>query len=222
MLLAALLTALPGHAEPKPLSIRSLAVLDDTLPKWHVATADGRYEPLNWSAKQASPPIHTQADGQLILFAKETDKEGQTEYKEARKVQLPEAADEVLLLGWPVDNDEKAELLALADDISHAKFNDWLLINRSGQRVSLRYGSDNETVEVGPGESKSIQIKAEPGKGGELIAQVEHNGEMRTMYSTYWAAQEKQRSLVLFYTKDSRVRLQRIIDFLPVAEARQP
>jgi hypothetical protein len=40
-------------------------------------------------------------------------------------------------------------------------------------------------------------------------------GEMRKIYSTFWSAPNTHRSLLLFYSKDDRVKIQRIIDFLP-------
>ncbi len=211
ILLITLFTALLAHANEMLLSVRTLAVEDGKIPEWYVAVGNQKFEPLKWSNKQPSAAIMAQADRELILYSKE----GEAEFKLAKKVAIPEAATEVLLLAWPIDNDEQAGLLAIADNFKKAKYNDWLVINRSDQAVTLRYGKDNDPISLESGETKTYQITGEIGKGGEVIAETMMKGEMKKIYSTFWAASDKQRSLVLFYSKDDRTKVQRIIDFLP-------
>jgi hypothetical protein len=215
ILLITLLTTLLGHANEMLMSVRTLAVEDGEMPVWYVAVENQKFEQLKWPANQPSAAIMAQAGGDLILYSKEVNQEGKAEFKLAKKVAIPEAAEELLLLGWPIKNDEKAGLIAIADNFKKAKFNDWLLINRSDQAVTLRYGKENDPISLESGESKTYQVKSEGSKGSEVIAETMMKGEMRKIYSTFWSAPDKQRSLVLFYSKDDRVKIQRIIDFLP-------
>jgi len=213
-----LFTAFLAQANERPLSVRTLALGEVDMPAWYIEAGDKRYEQLEWPDGQPSAATMTQAGRDLILYSKETNQEGEPEFKLARKVAVPEAADEVLLLGWLTDNDGQAELLAIADDHRKANFNDWLVINRSDQAVTLRYGKGNDPISLESGEAKTYRIQGERNKGGEVIAEAMMKGEMRKIYSTFWAASDKQRSLVLFHSKDGGVKVRRIIDFLPMVK----
>lgn len=202
-----------AQANGMQLSVRTLAVEEGDMPTWYVTTKDKNFEPLQWSSNQLSTAIMANADRELILYSKEDKQNGEPEFMLAKKVTIPEAADEVLLLGWPIEEDKQFEVLAIADDHRKANFNDWLVINRSDQAVTLRYGKENDPIQLEPGEAKAYRIKGEHDKGEELLAEAMVKGELKKMYSTFWSAPNKQRSIVLFYSKDDRPKLRRIIDF---------
>jgi len=211
----ALLAILPGFAGE--LSLRTLALDKGGMPEWHVQVADGKFEKLDWPASQPSAPIRVQADRELQLFSPGTDGEGSPEFKPVQKVAVPEGARELLLLGSPAPGEGQPELVAVTDNYLTAGFRDWLVINRSEQQVTLRFGKGHDPIELEAGESGIYRIEGEPDKGGEAVAQAMTRGEVRKIYSTFWSASDKQRSLVLFTNHDGRVKLRRIIDHLPAA-----
>lgn len=218
VLLFTLITAFFAQANERTLSVRTLATEKGEMPVWYVAVGEQQFKQLEWPTTQPSLAVSAQAGEELVLYLKEANQGGEPEFRLARRVAIPGTADEVLLLGWPVDNDEQAELLAIADNYKKAEFNDWLVINLSQQTVTLRYGTGNEPVSLESGGTKTYQITAERDKGGEVIAEAVIKGKKKKIYSTFWAASEKQRFLILFYSKDDRIRLRRIVDFLPAKE----
>ncbi len=222
ILLVVMFTACLGQAEEGRLSIRALAVEQGEMPVWHLATDGGEYREMKWPVEQPSPAILSPAilspaGRELALYSKETNAGGAEEYKVARKLTIPGTATEILLVAWPVVGEGKTELMVVADGLRQAGFNDWVVINTSKQAVTLRYGADGEAVQLEPVEAKPFRIDAEQGHGSAVLAQAKRKDEWKTIYSTYWAAPEKQRSLVLFFEKDNRVRLRRVIDILAPA-----
>ncbi len=230
LFLLPLFSALSVRGEEILLSLRTLAVDEVEMPEFYVAAEEGDFKPLLWSSRQASTPVNILAGKELVLYSKKMNQDGTPTFILDRKVALPEAADEVLLLAWAEEKaeteeandaegtkeeeEQKVEIIAIADDYKKAKFNDWLMINRSDEAVTFHYGEDKEPLTIESGESKTYQIEAELGKGTEVFAETTMKGKMRKFLSTYWAAPDKQRSVVLFYKKDDAVRARRIIDFL--------
>jgi hypothetical protein len=228
ILIVILLTALVGHANDKPLSVRALAVDKGDFPAWYVSVGNQQFEQLQWSSRQPSLPIKTQFDQELVIYSRVLNKKGQPEFKLTKKVAIPEATDEIILLGWLTDNeDEEADeevdeevegkevhLLAIADNYKKAKFDEWLVINHCDQEVNLRFGKENDSINLEPGKSKIYPIKGERGKGSAVTAEAMIKGKMKKIYSTFWSAPDKQRAIVLFYSKNDRTRLRKIIDFL--------
>lgn len=214
--LSVLLTACFGHAAEGQLSVRTLAVEDMELPNWYLATGTDTYEELKWPVEQPTPPILSTAGQELLLFSKETNAEGQVEYKVSKKLTIPTDATELLVVAWPDDGDEKFGLMVVEDKLKQAKSNDWLVINTSKHLVTLRYGTNSDAIQLEPLEAKPFKIDSAEGKGGASIAQMMLEGELKTFYSTYWGVPEKQRSIVLFYNNDSRVKLRKVtIPLLP-------
>ena len=135
------------------------------------------------------------------------------------KVAIPEGVKEVLLLGSSGGEDDEVKVVAIPDLYNEAVFNDWLIINQSTRMVTLRFGKDNDAIELEAGGSGVYKIKGEPGKGGEVIAEAKiKDGSMRKIYSTYWSPSEKQRALILFTDDQGAVKVRRVIDFLPAKQ----
>ncbi len=214
VLFSILLAALPGHAEEARLSIRTLAVEGGEIPAWHVAADGGTYQKLTWPVEQPSAAIVTTAGADLLLSAKADGEE----FKVEKKLAVPQGADQCLLVAWPIDGEEKVGVMLVADPLKTAKQNDWLLINTSKHEVTLSYGSEGDPIRLEPGEAKAYQVAGEQDKGSAVIARMKLKGEMKTIYSTYWSAPENQRSLIVFYDSDGRVRVHRIIDELEAPE----
>ena len=215
MLIFSLLAISNGFAEQKLVSVRTLGVDGVDLPEWYISVDDNKFEPLIWSDKQPSSSMMTQVTDDLQLYSKVNKPNGESVYNPVRKVELPKEGNEVLLLGWlPVD-EEQAKLIAVSDTFKNAKFNDWIVINTTEQEVNLRFGKDAEAITLLAGETKIYKIESEVDKGAEAIAQAMHKDEMKTIYSTFWSASSDQRSLILFYSIDDRVKLRKIHDIFP-------
>lgn len=222
IILITLLTAWLGHANGQSLSLRTLAMEGAKMPTCFVAVGNDQFEELKWPTKQQSQPITVQAKGELAVYTKEMGQDGTPQFKIIRKVTIPEAADEILLLGLGVRDDEQANFIAVPDNHKKANFNDWLFINQSSKDVTFRYGKDNDPLKLSSGESKLQTIKGESDKGNEVIAEAIIKGEMKKIYSTFWSAQSKQRSIVLFYDKEDAVKLLRIADHLKEDKTSEP
>jgi len=219
ILLIAWFTTCLGYAGETQLSVRTLAVEEGAaIPVWHIVSDSDTYKELKWPVQQPSSVILSTASNELLLFSKKTNAEGTDEFKVARKLTIPEGSHDVLLVAWPDDGDQKVGLMVVADDLKQAKSNDWLVINTSKQGVTLRYGTKSEAIQLEPSEAKPYRIDSEQGKGGAVLAQTMVKDERKTIYSTFWAAPENQRSLVLFYNKDNRVKLRRVIDLFPTGK----
>jgi hypothetical protein len=204
-----------GRRSASRLSVRTLAVQEGGMPEWYVASEGETRKELEWPVEQPSAAVLTTAGTELLLLSKETNANGEVEFKAARKLTVPEGRNDVLLVAWPDDEDPKVGLMLVADDVKQAMFNDWLVINTSKQVVTLRYGTKSEPIQLEPHESKAYRIDAEHNQGGAVSAQMMKKGERKPIYSTYWAAPQNQRSLVVFHDKDSRVKPHRVIDLLP-------
>lgn len=212
--LITLLSTLLCHANESSLGVRTLALEGVDMPEWFVAVDNSQFEQLKWPTRQPSAAIKVQAKGELAIYAREMDQDGKAEFKIIRKVTIPEVADEVLLLSRNHDDNDQPDLIAIPDDHKKAKFNDWLVINQSDQDVTFRYGQDIEPLKLSPGETKPYQIQGERDKGGEVVAEAMIKGEMKKIYSTFWSASDKQRSVILFYNKGDAVKVLRMADFL--------
>jgi len=219
-LLIALFSSTLLQADEALLSVRTLGLDGIEMPEWHIAVGEDKYAQLEWPDSQPAAAVMAQAGKELQLYTKAAGENGEPEYKAERKVTLPESATEILLLASAAGKEGEIKLTAVADNLTKAGFNDWLVINLSERMVNLRFGKDNDPIALEAGESGVYKIKGEPGKGAEALAEAKlKNGEMRTIFSTFWSASAKQRSLVLFQEKDGHPKVQRIIDFLPKAAA---
>ena len=213
-ILIMLLTAWLGHAKGQSLSLRTLALEGAEMPACFVAVGKDRFEELKWPTKQQSQPITVQAKGELAIYSRDMDPNGTPQFKIIRNVKIPEAVDEILLLGVAGRDDGQADFIAVPDNHRKADFNDWVFINLSSKDVSFRYGRDEEPLKLSAGEFKLQAIKGGSDKGSEVIAEAMIKGEMKKIYSTFWSAQSKQRSLVLFLDKEDAVKVLRIVDHL--------
>lgn len=216
---AALLLSPLTQAEEANLSLRTLAIEQGALPKWHIEIADGEYRELTWPDGQPSPSIVLPATKDLVLFLKAKNPDGEEVYQSSMQVALPVGESELLLIAIPAaEEGAKPRVKALADNLKTAKFNEWLFINESGQRVAIKIGEKQAAIELDADVAKLHAIDPALGNGGKVSATSMRNDEMKPFYSTFWGAPKEQRSLVIFYNDDHRVRLRRISDFLPKDE----
>lgn len=216
--LVVLFTTCLGDAEEIRLSIRTLAVGNGAMPIWHLAADKDTFAELQWSVEQPSDSVTITTGRELLLYSKEIVADGKEEYKVARKLAIPETAKEILLVGWPVEGEQKAELMVVADNLKKAGSHDWLAINTSKQVVTLRFGVNVDALQLESMEAKPYHVHLEPKQGSAVQAQMRVRDKWRTIYSTYWAAPDKQRSLVLFYDNGKRVKLHRVVDVFESAE----
>lgn len=213
---AILCCATLAHASDT-LSLRTLALEGGEMPEWHVALDKETYQPLSWPHTQPSAAITVAGGKELQLFEKKTNQKGEVNYVVAKTVAVPKSAEEILLLSH-LDEKDGVQLTVISDTFKQAKHTDWLVINRSEFPITLRYGKDEEAIELGSGKAGIYSVQAKGKQGQEAVAQAKIKGEYRTIYSTFWPATEGQRSLVLVYDKGNQTKVKRISDFLSKTE----
>lgn len=218
MLLTALSATLLGHSEEDRLRIRTIAVDDWEMPKWHIVSDAGTYVELNWPTGQPTSTILVSKSRELCLFSKTTKNTDEAVFTVTRKLGIPEGMDEVLLVAWPDQGDGKAGIMVVRDGLRKSRYDEWLFINTSSLMVDFQYGSHAETIQLEPLGARTCRINPEQGHGCSVVAKAKVKDDWKTVYSTYWAAPEKQRSIILFSNKDNRVKVRRIIDFLQVED----
>lgn len=222
MLLIFLMVSMQGHTQENLLSVRTLALKGGDMPKWYVGVEANKLVELPWSSKQPSVSIVARAGRELPIYSQEPNDKGELEFKIVKKVPIPGGASEVLLLGWSEPEIEKVGLIAIEDNFKKAAFNDWMLINITKQPVAFRCGRQSRPIKVSAGKTETYRIKAENDKGAELIAQAMIDGEMKTVFSTYWPVFGGQRAIVIFYNVGERIRVRRIVDPFEVRETSEP
>ncbi len=213
--LMALLSTVLLQADEAKLSVRTLALESFEVPEWFVAVDGEQHEALEWPTRQPSPAVMLKAGKELLLYSKQAGEGEEAGFVVVNKIAIPEGANEVLLLMSPPTEEGDPVITAIADTFAKATFNEWILINLSKQAVMFSYGKDNEPLEIDAGEGKVYAIDKALDKGAPVTASVMMGDEMKKFYSTYWSAPADQRSLVLFYDDGDRVKLRKILDFLP-------
>lgn len=207
-LLISLVLACLSHANPT-LNIRCLLATGDEMPKWHIVTEEGKFQPLTWPSNQPTQALEIAGVQELTLYAEDVD-EG---HKAVQTLVIPEGAEEVLLIATA--DGEEPKVSVVADNLKQATYKDWLVINLSELEVNLSYGKDKEPVNLQAEEAKIYTIEGTAGESDEVIAQAKVGDKMRKIYSTYWKASADQRALVIITSKDGRPKVKRITDFLP-------
>jgi hypothetical protein len=205
---------LPGiaWAQVSIISVRTLQLAAGELPDSWVMVADEK-EPvkLAWLTSQPTEPLRVVLDkGKLKLFRYALGQDGKMAVDDVRVIPLPEAATEVLLLGWASDG--KGKYVAIKDHFLQAKFDDWIAINTSPHPVAVRAGRKSDPVRVDPGKSVVFRPEIEEGKGVAMIAQAPYKGKLKTFLSTYWPAFAGQRTMIVFFDDGERMRAKRIGD----------
>ena len=206
-----LLLAGGASAQDKTISLRTLQLGGDEMPDSLVRVPDAQ-EPvaLTWLTSQPNEPIEAVHDGELKLFRRTQNPEGETVLEIFQSVSIPNAAKEILLLGWA--DGEESKYVAIEDRFLNARINDWLAINTSANDVAILAGDDGNPIRVNPGKSVIFRPKIEEGKGVKVFAQTKRRGELKTFLSSYWPAFPNQRTVIIFYDDGDRMRAKRIGD----------
>ena len=212
--LACLLTGMVA-AQDATVSVRTMQLGGDALPESWVMVK-GEKEPVivDWLTSQPSQPLNVIHDGQLRLLRYSTNAAGERTLEVAKLIKLPVGANEVLLLAWMSDGQER--YVVIKDHFLKAKFNDWLVINTSSNPVALLAGEKAKPLRLDAGKSAVFQPNIQEGKGVKILAQAQRNEEVRTFLSSYWPAFPGQRTMIIFYDDGEKMRARRIGDrFLP-------
>ncbi|MDX1680558.1 MAG: hypothetical protein R3242_07495 [Akkermansiaceae bacterium] len=212
------------HAQQKPVvSVRTLQLGGGEMPDVWVRAKDAEGPvKLEWLTSQPTRPVLVIHDGSIKVFRYALGEDGKPKADNIQDIPFPRGAKEVLLLGQ--FSDGKASYRAIKDRFLDAKFNDWMAINTSPKPVAMRIGpKDSKLLRVDPGKSLIFRPKIEENKGVEMMAMVEHKGEIKTFLSSYWPAFPKQRTVILFYQDGEKTRAKRIGDrFVELEEQKAP
>jgi len=199
-------------AQNPSVSVRTLQLAAGELPdSWVMVAGEKQPVKLTWLTTQPTEPLRVMlGEGKLKLFRYSVGEDGKMVVDDVSVISLPEAATEVLLLGWTSDG--KGKYVAIKDHFLQAKFDDWIAINTSPKPVVVRAGRTSNPVRVEPAKSVVFKPKIEEGKGVEMTAQALHKGKPKTFLSTCWPAFAGQRTMIVFFDDGERMRAKRIGD----------
>ena len=202
------------------IGIRTLAMRAGAMPEVHVRDAKGHL-PLRFSPVQPSEVVGALTANPLPLYRRETDAKGKEGFVVSQQVKLPDGANGILLLGWA--DGGKTRYVAIKDDFSAARYNDWLLINASTRPVAFRVGDSGKPILLKPGVSTTHRIPVAEGEGATVLAQAPLDGKDKVFYSTYWPVYAGKRSIVLFVDDGPKILVKRISDSLaPAGNGKSP
>jgi hypothetical protein len=207
IVLPALLAVTAGPAQT--IKVRTLALLPDKLPEVSLKVPDG-FQPLVFSDVQPGELVTAVSANPLPLYKKTTDAEGKEAFTVAESIKIPGNAKGILLLAWT--SGDKVRYLAIDDNFSEARFNDWLLINTGTRPVAFKVGDGSKPFLIPPGTATTQRISAPKGEGATVLAQAPFDGKAKTFFSTYWPVYGDKRALVLFFDDGSKIRVKRISD----------
>lgn len=206
--------AIRGQADDKTLEVRTLALTECNMPTLYLGTPDGHVA-LEWSHLQPAEPLKAKLANPLPLYREgKPVTPAEPAFLIDRKIKLPSTPGGVLLLGWSDDN--TTHLVALEDNFSSARFNDWLLINAASRPVAFLVGEEDagKPKVVQPGTSVGYRVHPPAGKGAQVVAQIPVDGKAKTVFSTYWPIYPDKRAVVIFADDGEKVRVKRISDKL--------
>ena len=219
--LLVLITFILGSlATAQTINVRTLALRAGELTEVYLRVGE-KYEKLRFSAAQPSTTVPAIRANPLPLYKREKDAEGKEIYVIAHKLKIPRGAKGVLLLAWK--SGDKVRYLAIKDDFSKARFNDWLLINTSKKSIGFKVGEKAKPIILKAGSSKTYSMKrVKQGKGTSVAAQTMYKGKMKLFFSTYWPVLPGKRTLILFIDDGRKIRVKRISDKLVQVEQNSP
>jgi len=208
------------HATAQTINVRTLGLRAGELPEVYLRNGE-EYKKLRFSAVQPSSTVRAIRANPLPLYKLEKDAEGKDVYVIAYKIKIPAGARGILLLGWK--SGDKVRYLAIKDDFSKARFNDWLLINTSKRPIMFKVGKDAKPFIVKPGSSETYAMKkVREGKGTEVTAHAKFKGKVKCFFSTYWPVFPGKRMVVLFVDDGRKIRVKRISDKLVPVKKKLP
>jgi len=209
-----------SHATAQTINVRTLALRAGELPEVYLRVGE-KYEKLRFSAVQPSSTVRAIRVNPLPLYKRETDAEGKDVYVVAYKIKIPTGAKGIMLLGWK--SGDKVRHLAIKDDFSKARFNDWLLINTSKKPIIFKVGQKAKPFLVKAGSAETYPLKrVREGKGTEVTAHAKFKGKVKLFFSTYWPVFPGKRMVVLFVDDGRKIRVKRIIDKLVPVKKKLP
>lgn len=200
-----------AQAQQELLSVRSLALDPAELPELHLMGQSGHL-PLEFSSVQPGEPIIVVDANPLPIYQRGTDEAGTETWTITARVNIPTGAKGILLLGWR--SGEATRYIAVEDNFSNARFDDWLLINASNKPVAFAVGENARPVAIRPGSSIRQRFNVRHGEGTAVTALTPVEDKPTIFYSTYWPVRQDSRSVVLFAGDGDRILVRRISDRL--------
>lgn len=198
-------------ASSEPIRVRTLSLGAKEMPVVHLKTAKG-HQALRFSTVQPTQAVTATYANPLPLYKSELDEAGNKVFVIDQTVKVPVGAKGILLLGWKTG--EKTQYVAIKDDLSTTRYNDWLLINTTRTPILFQVGEKAKPIKIAPGGSETYKITTEKNKGASVIAQAPREGVVKIFYSTYWPVHANKRAIVLFINDGSKIRVKRISDKL--------
>lgn len=193
------------------LAVRALALSAVEMPDYHVMGTKEQL-PVKFSDVQPGDIIRALAANPLPLYLKKTDAQGKVAWVAAEKVKIPAGSKGILLLAIP--DGEQTRLLAIEDDFSGARYNDWLLINGSSKPIAFAVGKKEKPVLIAAGTSVTHRVSTPSNEGATVMAQAPIYDKPTVFLSTYWPVYDDRRTVVLFVDSGPKILVKRIADIL--------
>lgn len=206
---AVLLSLTPSITSGQTLKVRCLTLRSGEMPEVYLKGSEEQ-QLLGFSSIQPTPALEGLSANPLPLYKSVVDKQDKQSFVVAHKVKIPAGSDAILLLGWMAQ--EKPHFVAIKDNFTSARYDDWLLINTTTKPIAFKVGDKAKPVQVAPGTSKTYKIKVDKDKGTAVQAVAPIEGKAKTIYSTYWPVRADKRAIVLFVDDGKRIRVKRISD----------
>ncbi len=206
--LTAFCTTPTALAQGGSVNIRCMALNNTPVAEVQIQTSEGPVT-LEFSSVQPTDPVRAMMANPLPLYAAGTAP-GSKEGPPPTMVKLPPNSPEILLLAW--SSGKETRYLAIKDDFSSSKNDDWLLINTTNAPIAIQVGQDTKAKQVGPGTYEPFKISAPVNEGAAVTAAVLDQKKWRPIYSTYWPIYADQRCIIFFVADGKKIRVKQVSD----------
>ena len=206
----------PAMAES--LELRTLVLDKKEISELYVKGSKGAVV-LPFSSIQPSKLMLVTAMNPLLLYTKKLNDQGEVDYNVAYRVQIPSGAKGVLLLAWT--SKEKKHFLAVNDHFSTAHPKEWLLINSSDKSIAFQVGANTKPALIKPKDIRIFKVQAKEGKGAPVLAKASIDGNIKTIYSTYWPMYLGKRLVVIITNQGKKIRVKPIFDQILTQEQKE-
>ena len=192
------------------INIRCMALNNEPMPEMKVHTTDGLVT-LDFSPIQPSLAVRASFANPLPLYGLDSAP-GKKDGPPPVTVKLPSNAREILLLAWI--NGETTSYLAIKDDFSSSKRDDWLLVNTTAAPIAIQVGHETQTKRVGPGAYEPFKVLAPANEGAAVTAAVLREKKWHPFYETYWPVYADKRNIIFFFADGKKIRVKPVWDQL--------
>jgi len=216
--LMALVVSCVFSSAASALELRTLVLDSEKMPELFVKGKKGQVA-LRFSSAVPSPVVWVDGSNGVTLYKKKITDGGGESYKVAYQLKKPEGAKGVLLLAWTTKGEQK--FLPISDEYLNAKANEWLFINTCAESVAFRIGENAKPFVIKPRKMEVFKCSVKSNQGASVLAKASVDGEVRTIYSTYWPIYNGRRFLIIITKQGRKIKVNPIFDQILSAEQKK-